>query len=101
MGIYTRKNGIMWKVGPKQLPKLLGSFDFFVGNRKNILPWVAFYEKNQLGTSLVSIFSDKKHPWPPTQFKFRILSITKHVIGDGPDAVGPRVFVLVECPWLI
>jgi hypothetical protein len=49
--IDTGKNGIMWKVALKWLPKFLGPLDFFVGNCKKILPWVAPYEKNQLGKS--------------------------------------------------
>lgn len=38
----------MWEVAFKWLPKLLDPFDFFVGNFKEILPWVVPYKKNQL-----------------------------------------------------
>lgn len=48
MGIDTGENSIMWKITLKRLPKLLGPLDFFVGDCKKILPWVAPCEVNQL-----------------------------------------------------
>lgn len=51
VGSDTRKNSVMWKVTLKWLPKTLGPLDFFAGNCKKILPWVAPYAKSQLKKS--------------------------------------------------
>ena len=100
-GIDTRKNGIMWKVALKRLAELLGPLYFFFGNCKKILPWVAPYEKNQLGKSCITFHLWRKHTRSPIQFKLRTLSIPKHLMGNGPDAVGLRISALIWCAWLI